>query len=196
MSTFIYSNLLDGPNMTRMVQLLPHTNKNAPIECNLINYDLSEGGGRAHVYVALSYCWESNVRSETVTMNGDSFLVTKSLHTALLYLRDRQLGRVLWVDAICINQDDTSEKSRQIPLMRSIYAQADQVVVWLGEGREEGDKALEDIRYLSGQDRNPIKSFITEHRDRCMKLLRRNWFYRIWVRTLYTIIVYIANCSI
>ncbi|KAJ6024104.1 heterokaryon incompatibility protein-domain-containing protein [Penicillium herquei] len=179
MSTFTHPSL-PGPNLTRMIHLLPSKNTTAPIECTLFNYDLSEGAGRTHIYEALSYCWESNVMSELLTINGCALPVTKNLHTALLYLRDNHLERTLWVDAICINQGDLYEKNAQIPLMRKIYAQAGQVIVWLGEGRDGGDKALEEIQCIAGQS-EPTQSMI-EFRDMCWKLLQRDWFRRIWVR--------------
>ncbi|KAJ5718438.1 heterokaryon incompatibility protein-domain-containing protein [Penicillium malachiteum] len=112
-------------------------------------------------------------------INGCAFPVTKNLHTALLYLRDHQLERTLWVDAICINQDVVDEKSAQIPLMRSIYAQAGQVIVWLGEERDGGDKALEGIQCIAAQ--NETTQLVTEFRDTSWKLLQRDWFRRIWV---------------
>lgn len=66
----------------------------------------------------------------------------------LSYLQDYQLDRILWVDAICINQDDQGEKNKQIPLIRTIYA-ASCVIVWLGEAMEDSDGALESIRHLA-----------------------------------------------
>ncbi|KAJ5714667.1 heterokaryon incompatibility protein-domain-containing protein [Penicillium malachiteum] len=168
MSTFTHPSL-PGPNLTRMIHLLPSKNTDAP----------SDGAGGLHIYEALSYCWESNVRSELIKINGCAFLVTKNLHSALLYLRNHQLQRTLWVDAICINQDDLDEKNAQIPLTRNIYAQAGQVIVWLGEGRDGRDKALEGIQCIAGQ--NETTQSMREFRDTSWKLLQRDWFRRIWV---------------
>lgn len=85
------------------------------------------------------------IKSRSITLNGCDFPVTENLHTALLYLRNRQLERTLWVDAISIDQDKQDEKARQIPLMRTIYAQAQHVIVWLGEATENGDKQLKEF---------------------------------------------------
>ena len=106
--------------------------------------------------------------------------ITESLYAALLHLRGRQLDRILWVDAISINQDNDSEKSKQIPLMRVIYAQARRVVVWLGEGQEYGERALEEIGRL-GRKKNSERGG-EKAREDCEKLLQRDWFCRIWVR--------------
>lgn len=184
-----------------MIRLLPHEDKSAPIQCELFNYDLSETGGGAHLYQALSYVWGSEVKPESIILNDCIFLVTANLHAALSHLRNRQLERILWVDAICINQDEEDqghEKSKQIPLMRTIYAQAERVIVWLGDATENGDKALEEIRCLGEAAENgdetsdetsdeasygaPYYEDPIENTDACLRLLQRDWFSRIWVR--------------
>ncbi|KAB8256293.1 heterokaryon incompatibility protein-domain-containing protein [Aspergillus pseudonomiae] len=181
---FTYPTLPEEPYTTRMIRLLPHKDKSAPIQCVLFNYDLSETGGGTHLYEALSYVWGSELKPESIMLNGCIFHVTTNLHRALINLRNRQLDRVLWVDAICINQDEEdqgNEKSKQIPLMRTIYAQAERVIVWLGEATENGDQALGSIRRLGeGQD---ITSSLDnpEPSDACLRLLQRDWFSRIWV---------------
>jgi Heterokaryon incompatibility protein (HET) len=48
---------------------------------------------------------------------------------------------------VCINQTDENEKQRQIPFMAEIYANAIRVIVWLGEAKDDGEKALEAIRF-------------------------------------------------
>ncbi|KAB8277230.1 heterokaryon incompatibility protein-domain-containing protein [Aspergillus minisclerotigenes] len=174
-----------------MIRLLPHEDKSAPIQCELFNYDLSETGLGTHLYQALSYVWGSEMKPESIILNGCIFHVTANLHTALLYLRNRQLERILWVDAICINQDEGDqghEKSKQIPLMRTIYAQAERVIVWLGDATENGDKALEEIEssdeeiHIPGEaaeyfdDPDPRENY-----DAYERLLQRDWFSRIWV---------------
>lgn len=163
---------------TRMIRLLPNKDKDAEIKCELFNYDLTSGSGaESHLYEALSYVWGSNTRSRTIILNSCVFPVTENLYLALSRLRNRQLERILWVDAICINQDDLNEKTKQIPLMRTIYAQAQHVTVWLGEAYEDGDKALEGLRCLAeGQDVD-IEGFGAL----CVNLFERTWFRRIWV---------------
>ncbi|KAL4888924.1 HET-domain-containing protein [Aspergillus ambiguus] len=177
-STFTYSRLPPEPCTTRMIRLLPDTNKSAPIRCELFNYNLSPLG-EEHLYEALSYVWGSSFRSCPILLDGHRFFITESLHAALLHLRGSQLERILWIDAISINQDDDSEKSKQIPLMRMIYAQAKRVIVWLGEAQEYGDKALEVLGSL-GRKQNP-KAINEKERWECEKLLQRDWFRRIWV---------------
>ncbi|KAJ5735800.1 HET domain protein [Penicillium malachiteum] len=113
----------------------------------------------------------------------------------LLHLRDHQLRRKLWIDALCINQDDDDETSAQIPLMRAIYVQANCVTVWLGESIEDGGTALKMIRRLAlaedqtqfGAENEIFQDELSSARsqetknDICLKLLQRAWFQRIWV---------------
>lgn len=176
--SFTYPTLPPEPHATRMIRLLPHEDSSAPIQCEIFSYDLSVTEGEKHLYEALSYAWESEERSQSITLNGCTFHITKSLHTALTHLRNRQLERTLWVDAISIDQDNINEKNEQIPLMRSIYAQAERVLVWLGEAIENGDKALEAIRYIAQEHgRNNGENY-----EICLRLLERAWFRRVWVR--------------
>lgn len=67
-------------NSTRMIRLLPDENKDAPIKCKLFNYALSRKGSGKHLYEALSYIWGSDVKSESIIVNGCAFSVTKNLH--------------------------------------------------------------------------------------------------------------------
>ncbi|GFN15000.1 HET domain-containing protein [Aspergillus tubingensis] len=151
-----YSELRLGPNTIRLVRLLPSEKDDTPIRCELFTYILPESTGRKHLYEALSYVWGSQT---------------------LVHLRDNQLERILWIDAICINQGDDDEKSEQIPLMRSIYAQADRVLVWLGEAMPDGDEALKTIQRWAGERVLWADNLF----DLCSRLLRRDWFQRTWV---------------
>lgn len=180
-------------NTTRMIRLLPQReHSNAPIKCELFDYHLSEPSGEKHLYEALSYVWGSatSLPAQSITLNGRAFSVAGNLHAALWHLRDRQLERVLWIDAICINQADKKEKEKQIPLMRTIYAQAARVIVWLGPpSSDRGDEALRNIRLLAqararagGRREGPTPRCVGVEHDGCVMVLRRDWFRRMWVR--------------
>jgi hypothetical protein len=80
--------------------------------------------------------------SKTIELDGCPFLIGHSLHQALQQLRQDKLDRPIWIDAICIDQADNSEKAEQVAMMRDIYKRAECVVVWLGttvrDGAHEG----------------------------------------------------------
>ncbi|OCK78033.1 hypothetical protein K432DRAFT_281275, partial [Lepidopterella palustris CBS 459.81] len=75
--------------------------------------------------------------------------VTVNLKNALQRFRDSSRGRFLWVDAICINQEDVTERTQQVKMMTEIYSRAPSVVIWLGDGDTDTDKAMDVIATLS-----------------------------------------------
>lgn len=112
----------------RLLELLPSTGKDK-VHCLLSSARLSE----LPTYEPLSYCWGPPTQMVEIFVNGGSFLVTRNLSVALTWLRKPDAARILWVDAICINQEDKVEKKDQIPLMADIYQRGKQTIVWLGE---------------------------------------------------------------
>jgi hypothetical protein len=84
-------------------------------------------------YEALSYCWGDSSDRYPIKCNGVAGLaITKNLHDALLRLRMPSKPRLIWADAICINQEDIEERGSQVHLMGDIYRLASSVVIWLG----------------------------------------------------------------
>ena len=85
-------------------------------------------------YEALSYTWGSANRGRSIVLNDKYQLsITDNLFQALIRLRKSLKERTLWVDAVCINQANDTEKSDQVRRMGSIYFHASCVNVWLGE---------------------------------------------------------------
>ncbi|KAK6815152.1 hypothetical protein RU639_008457 [Aspergillus parasiticus] len=189
MASFTHSKLPPEPDTTRMLCLFPHKDRNAQIRGELINYDLSNTDGRSHLYEALSYVWydgeeSSKEESPSIILNDCKFTVTPNLHAALLRLRNHQLERILWIDAICINQSDNDEKNKQIPLMRTIYAQASCVIVWRGDSinhRNSSKLFITDESAFHGPSNAQNMTKAHDDHDACLMLLQRNWFRRIWV---------------
>jgi hypothetical protein len=174
-----YSPLSLGSH-TRLLCLLPHEDQNAPIQCQLFDYSLQEWDKRTHPYDALSYVWGKPDETLPICVDGVQFPVTVNLHAALSRLRHRSIERILWVDAVCINQENKQEKGQQIQFMAMIYAQANRVVVWLGEAADNSDLALDEIRVAGGKEStNPSNNEMIQ--PAIIALLHRPWFRRIWV---------------
>lgn len=95
-------------------------------------------------YEALSYTWGGQELDRPLRCHGKELKITKNCEIALLRLR-RPSKRRLWIDSICIDQNNIEEKNAQIPLMGEVYGRAERVLVWLGEGTDASDRA---IRYL------------------------------------------------
>ena len=119
--------------------------------------DGREGWG----YDALSYAWgqlhivHSLLLSTATKVMKDGKPDTKdiigrrgkvdihsNLYAVLQQLRQRRYSRFVWIDAICINQEDDAEKSTQISMMRTVYREANCVLVWLGEASGLEESAL------------------------------------------------------
>lgn len=83
-------------------------------------------------YEALSHAWGSNENTEPISLDGKTFLTSITLESAFRRLRAEKRPRILWVDWICINQDDADERRVQVSLMRDIYTNCQRVFIWLG----------------------------------------------------------------
>jgi len=174
--TYRYSSLPPKQGTIRLLCLLPNKDMTASIQCRLFNYSLESGQGN-HLYEALSYVWGDPKDTVPIFIGRQSFNVTKNLHSALLHLRNHSRERILWVDAICINQANDKEKEDQIRFMAKIYSQANCVVVWLGESADNSCQALEDIRTTAERE----SADIMYNHQKIIALLQRPWFSRIWV---------------
>ncbi|KAH7000718.1 heterokaryon incompatibility protein-domain-containing protein [Ilyonectria destructans] len=100
-------------------------------------------------FTALSYVrGEKGTSRRTITCQpqGFTFEITTGCYEALWQLRKKYGSLTIWVDAICINQEDDDEKTSQILLMREIYSLAECVYVWLGVGDEASDKAMDYLK--------------------------------------------------
>ncbi|CZR68380.1 related to heterokaryon incompatibility protein [Phialocephala subalpina] len=180
MSHYRYSPLSPRSESIRLLRLVPHKDETAPIQCELFEYSLQESSKGTHLYEALSYVWGSPETPKSISIDKHNLPVTANLHAALSRLRDRSFERIIWVDFVCINQEDEEEKERQIQSMAKIYGQASRVIVYLGEAADDSDQALEDIR-VAAEDESTTLSNSEKSQKAILKLLRRPWFRRIWV---------------
>ena len=106
-------------NEIRLLALLPGR-FNDPIRCTLSHVSLDD----EPVYEALSYTWGAATRSHTLICDGKLLPVTSNLFEGLRRLRRIRAVRVVWADAVCINQADVGERNQQVLLMSKIYRQA------------------------------------------------------------------------
>ncbi|PVH68783.1 HET-domain-containing protein, partial [Cadophora sp. DSE1049] len=127
-STSLYSEL-PGPDWIRLLILEP---KSAGCRYHLRSTRIGDARGG---YDALSYCWGDTEKSNgsEVICNGIRVRIGKNLARALKNLQFRALPRIIWVDALCINQEDSQERSSQVRLMGKIYSQASRTIMFLGD---------------------------------------------------------------
>lgn len=124
---------LTAPTAFRLLELLPGPSHET-IRCHLSDEDLD----RPPAYTALSYEWNLIPGSEIVEVDGRPLEVRRNLVLFFNMLRANfRTPIVLWADAICINQGDTSERGHQVQLMRRIFSSARHVSSWLGPPKPE-----------------------------------------------------------
>ena len=180
MPPYRYSPLLPGPDSIRLLRLLPHKDRTAPIQCELFDYTLQEPSQGTHLYEALSYVWGGQEKPRSISIDGQDLPVTVNLHEALSHLRDHFFDRIIWADAICIDQTDLKERGHQVQCMAKIYCKANRVIAWLGDAADDSDRALEHIYLAAKQTMDPSSSQAIQ--QAIFAVLQRPWFRRIWVR--------------
>jgi hypothetical protein len=180
MPQYYYSPLSQKPNVIRLLLLLPSKDEPENLRGELFEYTIRESDRTNHPYEALSYVWGDSHKPQSIIIDNQKLAITQNLYTGLLHLRDHELPRIVWVDAICIDQANKKEKGHQIQIMAAIYAKASRVIVWLGEAQDDSDRALELIR--DACEKSAVPSNIELFKQAVLKLLKRPWFHRVWVR--------------
>ncbi|GKT45351.1 heterokaryon incompatibility protein 6, OR allele [Colletotrichum spaethianum] len=164
----------------------------------------------ADSYEAISYVWGSEDKPKRITSPaGADIAITENLCHCLRRIRLADRPRLVWVDALCINQSDNKEKESQIMLMHDIYVSARRVLAYLGEEADGSKEAIELIeKYWRVNIPNPLnagaRAFVEnllsepvpdaptgseaelppQGDEKWMAVSRfwnRSWFRRVWV---------------
>lgn len=105
---------------------------------------------KAPSFEALSYVWGTCANTKTILLNGIQYRITQRLQEAMLYLRSSSKDRLLWIDALAINQSKTPERNTQVAKMRIIYSLATTVLIWLGPFKESDEVLFREINQING----------------------------------------------
>lgn len=110
-------------------------------------------------YLALSYEWGDPGNRQSIEVDGQQYLVRRNLYNYLTAARDNQWldDAEIFIDAICIDQENKAEKSDQVSQMSNIYSQATHVVVCLGPAENNSDRLFEMYREEFTMNRLPLK---------------------------------------
>lgn len=143
---------------------------------------------RAPPYEALSYAWGEDL-CQITPQNGTATTLTTNLYQALRYLQRPYAARVLWIDALCINQEDGAERSKQAQLMGQIFATAWRVLIWLGEADDKLSHSFTILKRgyqaAAAEDGHSSSStpvsLTAEEKGSIMQLIDRPYFERTWV---------------
>jgi hypothetical protein len=148
-------------------------------------------------YTAVSYVWGDPSPYASIIVNGHKMNIAKNLTIFLRQLlsdeeehsdnrgrNERVYGAKtrLWIDALCLNQNDVKEKEQQVPLMADVYGRAPLTCIWIGPASENSGVAMDLVDGISDQDflnyqpDNPSWGRWVAHR----KLFEREWWWRVW----------------
>ncbi|KAF2808853.1 HET-domain-containing protein, partial [Mytilinidion resinicola] len=163
---------LPGDEYTRLLEFQPGR---GIISCKLLPVSIENARG---TYEAISYVWGDAADTIDITCDGMLLSITQNLGDVLRRIRGGQEPRLLWADAICINQNDKKEQGHQVERMGRIYENASRVLIWIGKDDgaarrllkmpfvpQNGGRLPEDTRVW-----NSVRN-LTEHA----------WFGRVWV---------------
>jgi hypothetical protein len=199
---YIYNHL--EPWQTRILCLYPSgcssDGRDVPLSADLMVVTVSDAedflispDGAAVKYTALSYSWGRPALNETLTCNGKAMPISWSNAAALVALRKSSEPTYVWIDAICINQEDALEKSAQVARMLKIYRKAQSVTVWLGEPDADSLLAFAFIQEFSRMKQDLVDFKKTTHIPDChaelrqvlralLRFFERPWLRRTWIR--------------
>jgi hypothetical protein len=148
----------------RLLKLEP-TSDDGMIHCSRHVVPLSEAGR----YEAVSYVWgDPALKKDHIICDNRLQNVTPNLYSALFHLRSPDSQRVLWIDQLCIDQDDLKEPAQQVEMMGEIYSKASRVLIWLGRESPETRESFNAIRKLRAffaEDRTSFFSAFTHERN-------------------------------
>ncbi|EDU46084.1 conserved hypothetical protein [Pyrenophora tritici-repentis Pt-1C-BFP] len=177
------------------LDLMQQPCRDTPFCGRLITTSLNESPD----YVALSYVWGKGSSSDPILhLDGHPLQIRACLWQALEELTTHVNPIRLWVDQICIDQNNEKEKEQQVQLMSRIYAQAQRVIGWLGSHADDSHLAF-DLLVMLGQTQHNSEWWRAAHavmkdgglknifnptlgpRRATASLVRRPWFYRLWI---------------
>ena len=178
--------MLEGDQI-RILDLLPSTNHDEIMQ------------GETHVvsladkpqYETLSYRWGDPNNTKNILISGQAVAITVTLHAALCRLRLPDKKRRVWIDQVCIKQDDIEEKISQVRLMGKIYESCSQCTIWFGEIAEHielkhAEAAVELIKYLANEAVEPVALqsdddfFGAMNATETISVWSQPWWQRVW----------------
>ena len=168
----------------RLLKILPGRGVDQ-IQCSLSVHEISTSEGN---YETGSYVWGSKTERKEILVDGEPVSVRQRLWTFLHHLRRRDVTTEVWIDALCIKQDDANEKAQQIRLMSKIFRGARESISWLGEADDMIYKAFDIVEQRADQTRDlyrgrpsNVKPLTSAEWRAVTKLVENQYFTRRWI---------------
>jgi hypothetical protein len=135
------------PGSIRVLKLRAAADREAELHGELVACRMDE----APEFEAVSYVWGPPVFSHKIILPEGVVDITESLASALRQFRRVSDERVLWADALCINQEDVDEKGQQVSIMGDIYKSATRCLAWLGPATGRTAAAVESLNAIASK---------------------------------------------
>jgi hypothetical protein len=168
---------LQGADDFRLIKVSP---KNVQgLECKIVYSSLCHRPD----YIAISYAWGDGFDKRQITLEGvERVSVNANLYDALMAVREPDYAILVWIDGLSIDQENKTERAKQVRLMDKIYRQATCVAIWLGHEADDSGRAIQLLEKIRWAERHEWTSLL-EHRDlkALHSLFRRNYWSRLWV---------------
>lgn len=181
----IYQPLSVERHEIRIFLLQPSPIRESDIYGNLKVISLSKdktGRSPLEPFEALSYTWGTEQSCDKLTIDGIAMSMKSNLETFLRHRRWPDRVVPLWIDALCINQEDDEEKNHQIPIMNVIYAAAKDVTIWLGAADADSDLAMRCLNHLgNGSPYEKLPALSRHGLEAVQRFLSRPWWSRVWI---------------
>lgn len=133
---------------------------------------------------SLSYEWGTTAADQPILVNDRLFFIRENLHSFLKVLaRSAYRDTYFFADAICINQDDISERNAQVQRMGDLYAQAKIVLVWLGPATAESDLIF-DVCIDLTVNKSIVPAKLGKNKaqiDALDTIYQRSYWTRLWI---------------
>jgi hypothetical protein len=141
-------------------------------------------------YTALSYTWGDATPLHTIVVNDQTLQVRHNLWNFLQTARKSGLKEYLWIDALCIDQEQLQERNHQVWMMGATYSMAERVIVWMGTASKNVDGAMKEL------EKSPLSAWqpdaFTRHRKGLMELYKMAYWSRAWIVQEYVLAKTIA----
>jgi hypothetical protein len=157
------------------------------MECQLVEIGLSE----SDEYEAVSYVWGDPARVQSILVDSRRLPITKSAYDILRRRWSTGRERLIWIDQVCINQDDGDEKAAQVQLMRRIYKGAKRVTAFLGHTEDAHlvESLFAELHFRKKGLRYSFEALKklyqsepkTEQWNAMAKFFGNPWFQRVWI---------------
>lgn len=166
----------------RLVRILPE--RKTMIKCEILHASIEN----PPPYTAVSYAWGDPGRTRKIELGGSLIPISISLYGALEALRLKNESVMVWADALCIDQQNSVERSQQVQLMTNIYATAESVAIWLGPEEDDSHLATDLLKVVADEADNPrkVSQMLSSYAGRgdlgaIVSLFERDYWRRLWV---------------